>query len=73
METLSLLSLDDTITAVYVGGFLAPKCNEKLFSDQTKPEKVRWLQVSPSAVGSLHDRVMQIFYELKGGIQTKSE
>lgn len=50
---------------VYISGFLAPK--QYLVTEAEVFADARIIQVSPSNVSSLHDRAMQIFYELKGG------
>jgi len=51
---------------VYCGGFLTPE-GQIPYSPGITPKNVRPINVYPSGVASLHDRVMQIFYELKGG------
>ena len=51
---------------IYIGGFLT---NEELphwFG--RAPKDFRIISVCPSGVASIHDRVMQVFYELKGGL-----
>jgi triacylglycerol esterase/lipase EstA (alpha/beta hydrolase family) len=55
---------DHRPVVVYINGFLAPQND---LSESSTFAAVRIIQVSPSNVSSIHDRVMQIFYELKGG------
>lgn len=54
------------INVVYIGGFLAPD-NEDIYAFKKAPSHINLLQVFPSGASSIHDRVMQIFFELKGG------
>jgi hypothetical protein len=59
---------DQTIRIVFIGGFLIPngwKCHPNLEIFQQK--KIEIINVYPSPVGSIHDRVHEIFYELMGG------
>jgi hypothetical protein len=53
------------VVVVYINGFLAPQ--QDLLAAVEVFAGARVIQVSPSNVSSLHDRVMQIFFELKGG------
>ena len=57
----------DVPVVVYIGGFLT---SDTCVSYPTVPEmeKMRVMQINPSGVSSLHDRIMQCFYELKGGV-----
>lgn len=55
------------ITVVYISGFMTPS-NLVCYPKDLIPHNVNMITVFPSPVGSLHDRVCQIFYELKGGI-----
>ena len=56
------------VTVVYVGGFLVPKGRMPYNDDISFPSNTNVIVVYPSGVSSIHDRVMQIFYELKGGM-----
>lgn len=53
------------ITVVFIGGFLTPE-DHVPYPISSIPPNIRIIPVYPSGVASLHDRVMQIFYELKG-------
>jgi triacylglycerol esterase/lipase EstA (alpha/beta hydrolase family) len=58
---------EKNIYVIYIGGFLVPR-NRMPFDESLQiPSHVKVICVYPSGVSSLHDRVMQIFYELKGG------
>ena len=61
----------DEIVVVYVGGFLEPEeyivPRLKHLTAASAHNNVRIIAVYPSSVSSLHDRAMQIFWELKGG------
>lgn len=61
-------SNQNDIYVVYIGGFLVPR--NRMPYDETLqiPSHMKVICVYPSGVSSLHDRVMQIFYELKGGL-----
>eukprot|EP01039_Chlorochromonas_danica_P014334 gene14334-16723_t len=55
------------VTIVYISGFMTPS-NMICFPEDSVPADVEIITVYPSPVGSIHDRVCQVFYELKGGI-----
>jgi len=50
---------------VFIGGFLVPKGRYSI--QEGLPKNARVIHVYPSGVCSIHDRVMQVFYELVGG------
>ena len=50
-------------TIVFIGGFLMP--DDWVYHRECHGMRV--ICVYPSPVGSLHDRVCEIFHELKGG------
>lgn len=55
------------IRIVFIGGFLTPngwKCHPMTYQEKGNIEIIN---VYPSPVGSIHDRVCEIFYELMGG------
>jgi hypothetical protein len=53
---------------VVINGFMAPKFLTSIYEHQFSCyEDLTLITVNPSCVSSLHDRVMQIFYEIKGG------
>jgi triacylglycerol esterase/lipase EstA (alpha/beta hydrolase family) len=58
---------NNLINVVYIGGFLVPRGRMPYSDDFHLPKSTRVILVYPSGVSSMHDRVMQIFYELKGG------
>lgn len=54
------------IRIVFIGGFLTPngwKCHPNTHEENN----IEVINVYPSPVGSIHDRVCEIFYELIGG------
>ena len=51
---------------VYCGGFLTPE-GRVPYTALAIPPHATVIPVFPSGVASIHDRVMHIFYELKGG------
>jgi hypothetical protein len=55
--------MDCNAIVVFIGGFLMP--DNWIF--HTPCEDIRVINVYPSPVGSLHDRAVEIFHELKGG------
>jgi triacylglycerol esterase/lipase EstA (alpha/beta hydrolase family) len=59
--------MSEDIVIVYIGGFLVPK-GRMPYDERDVPLNTKILTVYPSGVSSLHDRVMQLFYELKGGL-----
>ena len=54
------------IVVVFINGFLSPN-NWVSYPEHMIPPHVQMISVYPSPTGSFHDRVCQIFYELKGG------
>jgi hypothetical protein len=54
------------IVIVFISGFLSPP-SWISYPQHHIPSNVRMITVTPSATGSLHDRAIQIFYQLKGG------
>lgn len=60
------MSVNNQITVVFIGGFMMPE-NYIPYPTESIPSHIRVISVYPSSAASLHDRVMQIFYELKGG------
>ena len=52
--------------AVFIGGFLHPT-NWIPFNPKEVPDDIELILLYPSPVGSIHDRICQIFYELVGG------
>ena len=59
---------EDSIPLVICGGFLQPNPkNLDMYPKSEVPPKIRMITPDPSCVGSLHDRVCQIFYQLVGG------
>ena len=51
-----------------IGGFLQPNSNNHdMFPRSEVPHDIHILTPDPSCIGSLHDRVCQIFYQLVGG------
>jgi hypothetical protein len=65
-EEASSPSEEEVHIAIFIGGFLSPR-NWISYPPDLVPKNLRIITVNPSPVGSLHDRVCQIFYELKGG------
>lgn len=59
--------ITDKITIVLINGFLTPT-NWISYPPNVVPENINIISVNPSPTCSLHDRVMQTFYELKGGL-----
>jgi hypothetical protein len=59
------MSSPEPIVIVFISGFLAP--HGRPCPPEWLPPHVKLITVHPSGVASLHDRAMQIFYELKGG------
>lgn len=55
--------MQNKTTVVFIGGFLMPDN----WTFHKECEDIRVINVFPSPVGSLHDRAIEIFYELKGG------
>ena len=56
------------ITVVFVGGFLNPEGHIPYPNlTEINGHKIHVIPVYPASVSSLHDRAMQVFYELKGG------
>lgn len=56
------------IVIIFIGGFLVPK-NWKCYYDNLFPSLyLKIISVYPSPIGSINDRIYEIFYELKGGI-----
>ncbi len=53
------------IVIVFCGGFLSTSGGSPYEGEV--PKGCKLLGVTPSSVCSIHDRVMQIFYEIKGG------
>jgi len=51
---------------IYCPGFLTTGDTTKVYLGEAPPA-TRIIGVNPSSVCSMHDRVMQIFYEIKGG------
>lgn len=60
--------MKDSLTIVYIGGFLVPEGRMPYRTD-TLPANIKVIPVFPSGAASLHDRVVQVFYELKGGTE----
>jgi hypothetical protein len=60
-----LQSTKEKVIVVFVNGFLAPESSP--FPADLVPPNIEMVCVYPSPTGSFHDRVCQIFYELKGG------
>lgn len=55
------------INIIFIGGFLIPK-EWISYSLLNLPLNYNILSVYPSPISSIHDRVIEIFYELKGGL-----
>lgn len=54
------------IKVVFISGFLTPRTWQS-YPTHLVPADMEVISVYPSPTGSLHDRVCQTFYELKGG------
>ena len=54
-------------TVLFISGFLTPT-NWVSYPPSLVPDNVDLITIYPSSVASLHDRVCQIFYELKGAL-----
>ena len=54
------------LTVVFIKGFLTDKGVE-CYPKELVPSHARVYCVYPSSVGSIHDRVCEVFYELVGG------
>ena len=68
--------MNNKITIVFVGGFLLPpnyQCYPSSFSSSSTVSSAsssisfEIISVYPSPIGSINDRIYEIFYELKGG------
>lgn len=51
---------------VFISGFMTPQ-SWLSYPSEAIPSHIRMIPVFPSPVGSLHDRVCRVFYEIKGG------
>lgn len=61
------MTTQSKITVIYIGGWLVPKGRQPYGNEVKCPDNINVISVYPSGACSIHDRVMQTFYEIKGG------